>query len=260
MTKTAQAEPKTAANAVPAIPKLVVPLGRGSRGKTWWLRWAIDRAQSQGRAVVVADADRTNATLSHYFEDVTSPPSADDRDVREWIKALIEQQIEQHFTAVLDLGGGDLMLKRVAREFGLIEFFEEYGVQPVAVHLIGPDQDDLAYLTDVEAGGVFAPKATILVFNEALVPSHLTTRGVFEETVRNNPILNRTIERGARLVWMPRLEPATKIDLRRLNFSAARAGHTKPGQTPIGPLDRQLIARWQRAMEEAFQPVADWLP
>jgi hypothetical protein len=50
------------------LPQFIVPLGRGARGKSWWARWAIERAQSQGREIVVADADRTNPTLSSYFE------------------------------------------------------------------------------------------------------------------------------------------------------------------------------------------------
>lgn len=242
------------------IPSFIVPQGRGGRGKTWWIRWAVERAQSQGREVVVADADRTNATLSAYFDGVVTPPSADDRDVREWLAAFIEQQIESRFTAVMDFGGGDLILKRVAREIGLVEFLAQHGIRPVAVHLIGPDRDDLAYLQDVETDGVFAPDATILVLNEALVPPHKTAASAFAETVRSHPILEQTIARGARLVTMPRLEPASEIDLRRLTFAAAEASRVKEGQAPIGVWKRQQIALWRRAMEAAFAPVADWLP
>ena len=98
------------------------------------------------------------------------------------------------------------------------------------------------------------------MLNEALVPIHRTPRAAFEETVQAHPILARTLERGARLVFMPRLEPAGEIDARRLTFAAAEAGRVKSSQTPIGPWRRQQIATWRRAMEEAFAPVADWLP
>lgn len=241
-------------------PSLIVPLGRGARGKTWWSRWLIERAQNRGRDIVVADVDRTNATLSAYFEGVVTPPSADDRDVREWLAAFIEQQIERRFTALLDLGGGDLILKRVAREIGLVDFLATNGIRPIAVHLLGPDRDDLAYLQDVEVEGVFAPEATILVLNEALVPPHRTAATAFQQTVLEHPILVRAIERGARLVTMPRLEPASEIDLRRLTFAAAEAGQVKEGQVPVGLWKRQQIALWRRAMEQAFAPVSDWLP
>ncbi|MBW4025594.1 MAG: hypothetical protein HIU92_21190, partial [Proteobacteria bacterium] len=82
----------------------------------------------------------------------------------------------------------------------------------------------------------------------------------FTETVETHPILAKTLERGARLVWMPRLEPAQDIDTRRLTFAAAEASKVKEGQTPIGPWKRQQIATWRRAMETVFAPVAEWLP
>ena len=241
-------------------PSLIIPLGRGARGKTFWIRWLVERAQSHGREIVVADADRTNATLSAYFDGVLTPPSADDRDVREWLAAFIEQQIERRFTAVIDFGGGDLILKRVAREIGLVGFLGEHGIRPVAAHLIGPDRDDLAYLQDVEANDVFAPAATMLILNAALVPIHRTAATAFGDTVLEHPVLTSTLKRGARLVTMPRLEPASEIDQRRLTFAAAEASQVKPDQAPIGPWKRQQIALWRRAMEEAFAPVAEWLP
>ena len=255
--------PATDRPPVPAIssePRLIVPLGRGSRGKSLWTRWAVERAQSEGREVVVADADRTNPTLAGYFEGVVTPPSADDRDVREWLASFIEAQIAGRFTAVLDLGGGDLVLKRIAREIQLVPFLREHGIRPVAVYLLGADPDDLAYLRDVEADGLFAPEATVIVFNEALVPIHRTPSTAFGETVQGHAILAKTLDRGAKLVWMPRLEPAQEIDARRLTFAAAEASQVKEGQAPIGPWKRQQIALWRRSMEAAFAPVADWLP
>ncbi len=261
--------PKPAASETPADdlanstalthPKFVTLLGRGARGKTWVARWGVGRAHDHGRAVVVADADRTNATLSAFFTDVLTPPSADDADVHDWFAQLCEQQIESRFTLLLDLGGGDLILKRIAREIGLVAFLAAYGIQPVAIHVIGPDRDDLAYLRDVEQGGLFAPEATILVLNEALVPANRSVKTAFQP-VLDHPIFRAALERGAKPVWMPRLAPAHEVDERRLTFEAAVAGHTKNGLPPIGPFNRQLITRWLRAMEQNFAPVADWLP
>jgi hypothetical protein len=241
-------------------PKLVLPLGRGARGKSFFVRWIVERAQSQGRDVVVGDADRTNASLSAFFHGVVTPPSADDRDVREWLANFVERQIEEKFCAVLDLGGGDLILKQVAREFGLVEFLCEHGITPVVFHFIGPDRDDLSYLRDVEQDGILAPPCTALVLNEATVPVHRTASGAFESEVRNQPIFIEVIKRGAVLLRMPRLEPAGDVDSRRLTFAAAEEGRVKDGQQVLGPWKRQQIANWRRAMEESFSPVATWLP
>jgi hypothetical protein len=246
-------------SAGPARPKFIVPLGRGARGKTWWTRWAVERAQDQGRSIVLADADRTNATLSGYFAGVLTPPSADDDDMRDWFAAFCEQQIEDRFTALVDLGGGDLMLKRIAREASLTTLLEGHGIEVVAVHLIGPDRDDLAYLRDMEADGLFAPAATILVLNEGLLPKGRSTQAAFQ-AVMENPIFQAAVRRGAKIVWMPRLTPAHEVDERRITFAAAEASKVKEGQKPIGPFNRQIIANWRRAMEQNFAPVAAWLP
>jgi hypothetical protein len=161
-------------------PKLFTALGRGARGKSTLLKFLVQRAQEQGRDVVIADVDRTNPSLSALFEGVVSPPSADDRDVKEFLAEFIEAQIEKKFTSVVDLGGGDLILKQVARETQLVPFLLRHGITPVAVHLIGTDIDDLAYLHEVEQDAVFAPAATIIVLNEGTVPPHRTAARAFE--------------------------------------------------------------------------------
>ncbi len=250
-------------SAVPNLidrPKLIIPLGRGNRGKTFFVRWAVERAQEQGRSTVIADADRTNATLSAFFENVVSPPSGDERDVREFLATFVEKQIEEGFTAIVDFGGGDTVLKALAREIKLVEFLSANGITPVAVHLIGPDPDDLSYLRDVEQESILAPPFTVLVLNEATVPVHRTAHAAFENAVRSHPILANTVQRGAVVVRMPRLEPAAEVDRARLTFAAAEEGRVEAGQHIIGPWKRQQIAIWRRAMEESFGPVATWLP
>lgn len=251
----------TAASAAgTATPLFILPLGRGTRGKTWWVRWAVDRALAHGRDIVIADADRTNATLSAYFQGVVTPPSADDADMRDWFAAFVERQIAEHFNALIDLGAGDLILKQLAREIGLTAFLERYDIRPVAVHLLGPDPDDLAYLHDVEQDRLFAPAATILVLNAALVPRNRAEKAAFQATVLEHPVFLKALERGATVVWMPRLAVAHEIDARRIAFTAAEDNKVKPGQAPIGPWNRQLIHNWLRDMEENFAPVAHWLP
>ena len=243
-----------------AQPLCVIPLGRGTRGKTWWVRWAVGRALVHGREVVIADADRTNATLSAFFDRVVTPPSADEADMRDWFAAFIERQIADRFTTLIDLGGGDLILKQLAREIGLVGFLERYGICPVAVHLLGPDRDDLAYLHDVEQDGLFAPAATILVLNEALVPRGRSDKAAFQSTILEHPTFLKALDRGAKVIWMPRLAVAHEVDSRRLTFTAAEENQVKPGQTPIGPWNRQLIQNWLADMEGNFAPVAHWLP
>lgn len=236
-------------------PRLYIPLGRGSRGKTFLTRWMVERARNGGRDVVVADIDRTNASLSSYFNDAGRPLSADDRDVEAFFSGLIESQIASNSSVVADFGGGDLIIKRLAREIDLTNFLASNGIEAVAIHLIGPDPDDLAYLESVEDGMVFAPPATILVLNEALCPPHRTPHAAFQETINMHDIFKRTLGRGAQLVRMPRLQPSDEINALRLTFQEA-----EHGQTSLGPWKRQQVSLWRRDMELAFAKISTWLP
>jgi hypothetical protein len=62
---------------------------------------------------------------------------------------------------------------------------------------------------------------------------------------------------------MPRLltaDLAREIERKRLSFAQARDGLAPEGTSPIGVYDRSLVRSWLQQMEEAFAPVAGWLP
>jgi hypothetical protein len=142
-------------------PRAVFAVGRGGRGKTIAYRWMIDRALNQGRPIIIADADRTNQTLAAFFvELVMSPPSAADDDMRPWLDGLLEKAIGQRQSLIVDLGGGDQLLKHVALELGLAEFLTRNAITPVVLHFIGADSDDLAYLREAERDRLLAPEKT----------------------------------------------------------------------------------------------------
>ena len=243
-----------------STPVLALLFGRGGRGKTTTLRFITERAHMQGRAVVVGDADRNNRTLSTYYDGVLSPPSVDDRDVLGWLEQLIDAQIAGKFSAILDFGGGDLILKRAAREWQLPRILAENGVSLLAIHLLGPDPEDLSILGELERDGLIAPERTALILNEALVPPHLSTASAFEESVRTQPVLRAALERGAQLLVMPRLAPMGEIERRRIGFAAAAEGRTGRDLPPLGPVKSHLTRLWLEQMEAVVTPIAMWLP
>lgn len=248
----------TSPNPNPPKPKLILPLGRGGHGKSLWARWMIDRAQSRGREIVVADADRTNPSLAAYFAGVLTPPSAGESDMEDWFAALCEQQALGGFNALIDLGGGDQLLKSIAGQMKLGPFIEALGIEPVAVHLIGPDLEDLTYLRDLEKDELFAPAATILVLNEGLVPGKRSPARAFQE-ILEHPVFKTAAKRGAQPIWMPPLAPAREIALRHITINAADAGRSSERRPPVGPWNRQLITMWRKTMEQNFAPVQAWL-
>lgn len=242
-----------------ARPKLIMPLGRGSRGKTVFLRWAVDRARAAGREVVLADVDRTNQGLKRFFPDAVSPPSASDAAVREWLSALLEDQIARKYTLCLDFGGGDLLVKQLARDVDLVAFLGEYDIEPVAIHMLGADIEDLSYMRDVEEQGVFAPAQTVVVFNLGVTIGNRDPLLAFAP-VADHAITKRVLDRGAVLKRLTRLEAMHEVDARVLSFSAAARGEKGEGEKPLGPFARTILNKWLRATEEEFRDIDHMLP
>ena len=253
-------------------PKLVIPVGRGGAGKSVVVRYLAEQAVRMGRPCVIADGDRTNATLLSFFkglsgstserpEDhgITRPPSSDSIDVQDWITGLLERMIVSRFSVFLDLGGGDQVLKEYARDLELVSFCAGQGVDPVAIHLLGPNIDDLSYLDTVERSGVFAPEKTILALNLGKVPHGMSPVRAFDAIQSHRTFLS-ALERGAKAIVMPRLGCMTEIEARRLLFEDAIMSRVAAGQDPIGPVKRQLVTNWMRDMKAAFGPVSHWLP
>jgi hypothetical protein len=81
----------------------------------------------------------------------------------------------------------------------------------------------------------------------------------FARIVRHSAFVN-AVSRGAIPVWMPKLLPAAQIEMRRLHFRDAAAGHSGQGKTPLGPFDRARVSTWLVAMEANFAGIETWLP
>lgn len=244
------------------IPKLIVPMGRGKTGKTSFLRFVYEEACSQGRCPILADADRTNATLGAFFPgSVETPTSADPEDVKEFINAQLDIVIDEmdagrQKSLLLDIGGGgEFLFKEHARELGLIEYCMTYGIEPVAIHFLGPVIDDLQTLRDMEESGVFSPEKTLIVLAEnELAPGVLPYNGF--NAVKSHKIFLDAIGRGARAVMVPRLKCIDVIDRNRWKFHEAAAANGPCKSRPT----RQYVTMWMREMRKTFSSVSDWLP
>lgn len=247
------AEPPALADG--ARPKLVVPFGRGRVGKSTWTRWATERAISAGRPVVIADGDRTNATLAAFFDGCLRPESDDDWTIKRWLIALTEAVAENGCSTVLDMGAGDMLFQSVAQEYGVAELMESVGVEPVAVHVLGPSLDDLSLLAALESQAIFCPQRTLLVLNEGSIQDGRPFERAYE-AVRGHPVYRAALERGAREVVMRRLSCMAQLDEQRLLFGQAADRTLKN----LGLLSKQSVVIWQRNMEAAHETVRAWLP
>ena len=237
-------------------PRMIIAAGRGKVGKSTILRWAIEQNVAAGSSPVIADGDRTNPTLAAFFPQAIRPPSAEDMDVRDWLNNLADTQIEHRQTVYLDLGGGDQTLRQWTRDLDLGPFLIEHGITPVLLHLLGSDLDDLAYLRDIETS--LKPRHTAIILNEGMVASGRSPLAAFEPVISHS-VFKTSVDRGAKVLKMPRLGCMQEVDRRRLSFADAQAGLVKPGQETFPFTARQMVAIWRRDMATCMEPIRTWI-
>jgi len=237
-------------------PKIVLAAGRGKTGKTLFLRWSVEMAQLGGRNVLLADIDPTNATFSTYFKGVARPDTFNQAAVRDWLQEFMEFAIAGKHTAIIDLGGGDTILRTIAGEMpGFDAMIEEAGLAMVMFYLVGPHPEDLTPAATLGALG-FKPRARAIVLNEGVAPVGQDREHAFARVIAANVYRDETAA-GALALWMPRLHAAEAVEARTASFVAARDGQTEP---PLGVFNRSRVGHWLKAMDEQFAGVKSWMP
>lgn len=240
--------------------KVIFFVGRGKTGKTTAIRWVVERAIANGRVLLMADMDPTNDTFSKFVNGVARPSDpANPALSLKWMERILQHALQSSTSLAIDLGGGDLNLRRAAEQLpNLVSMFEAAEFAVVILYLAGPQEEDLSPLATMMAME-FHPTATAIVLNEAMAEVGDTREASFARVFRHSAF-QAALNRGAIPVWMPKLLPAQQVEVRRLPYQDAAAGHTGHGKTPLGPFDRARVQTWLDAMEANFAGVSTWLP
>ena len=214
-------------------PKLILPIGSGGAGKSFWSRWFIKRAARRGAPLDICDADPlspTRALLPRHAErfDHALRFGLDHQD---WLENKIMTSAESRRSLILDPGP---ML------FGLIEWFahapialaaEELGLDFVTVYLLTPDPDSLPrlpYFLDL-----IKPPRTVIVLNEWRTGADNGAKA-FAHIIADPRVAAARAD-GARIITMPHRPTPNRLD-------------------DLRPHD----AEWLHRMEDNFAPVAAW--
>jgi hypothetical protein len=241
--------------------KALMAIGLGATGKTTLLRWACERAleRSEDDQLVLATVDPVNRELGYYFPETMSPQTQEPTQITAWLEQMLASVMEAKKSIAIDFGGGDTTLSRLLTEVpDLQQMMQDAGVEPVALYPLTPRSSDLTPIAAMAQAG-FRPKAAALILNEGRADS---TRAPLQEfgQIRRHSVYKSAIAQGAVEIWMPRLYAAKAIEDRRLGFRQAVNGEMPVGGLGLGPFDRSRTRHWLAAMEEAFAPIASWLP
>lgn len=247
--------------ATEARPRIITALGKQTRGKTILLRYLAERPRTTDRPLKLLDADPHNPTLDRYFDGVLTPGSVSLEDRRVWIEQQIRDQRDaarrgEPFDTVLDLGGGDHLVAKLAHDVRFTETLDKMGIDLVVFYLLGPSISDLEYFQSLEDAG-FEPKRLGLVFNCGLVTAGRAPVKAFGEVI-NAPLTHLLTERGAKLFHMPALESDCMDAVDRSGARTFREAIAK-----LEDWDEMRLQTWldQSMEKQVAKPLADlgWL-
>ncbi len=237
--------------------------GRGRVGKTVVANTIVQFCREYGANLRVWNADKQNEThsLSSYHPDALRPVADDLEEKRLWLEGRFDEQARLRYDSVLDLAGGDPLVRHLQSETRLIQTLERRMVRTVSWQVLGPDIADLDYLKLSMDGGLFMPEATLLVLNAGLVRTGRAPKAVFAEIMEHRVFVD-AVGRGARVVWFPALSCMTSIADRGLSFAEAKQGITRPGQERLSYFDQARVEIfWDTQIPAFFDSLPrDWLP
>lgn len=250
-----------------------VTLGRGRTGKTTWARWAEERADRAGRQVLLADGDRTNSTLSSFYEEgkVRRPIASDEATAEAWLEEVTGEVVENQSKLVLDMGGGDQVFANVATRHNFNSVLPENGVDVVAWYFMSGGRDDHEVMVNMQ-NRAFAPLRTVIVLNAGLAAVTAAGHDPFAATL-NSSVVKTALKAGAKILRMPAAPLATMIAADNLFIGIRAASERGIPKDPDGnsltdqykPLNlwrTNELKTWLKAMETAHEDagVAGWLP
>ena len=207
--------------------KLILPIGSGRTGKSFWSRWSSIAPPNIARISTSSTAIRSIQRGQLYKNALVPPAIMGDQPA--WFEKTIESAVETRRSALLELGCW--LFDDWLAELPLAETLEENGVDLIAVYLLTPDAYSLPrlpYILDL-----IKPPRTLIVLNEWGFDSD-KARAAFAPILAN-PIVAAAQADGARIVTMPHLDDAEALDairaLRRDGASGAVADcpHSPPG-------------------------------
>ena len=245
-------------------PVLIVAVGRQRVGKTTLLNVLVEKYRSLGAKIDIWNADLHNRThtLSLFYPDALQPDLGTSvEDQQAWIEDRVREQVKHRRDVVLDVGGGVTALNSLIEEVKLVETLERYGVRAVLLYVMGNERADLDYLEKISEGGIFMPKATLIVFNAGLLTGGRSPNTAFNSLMQHKIIL-QAIEGGAEVVRMPALSCMAAVTDRGLSFTDFAAGRQIDGHPESSFFDHERVWLWlNRDMPKFFldAPV-EWMP
>jgi len=151
--------------------------------------------------------------------------------------------VEERVSRVLDLSGGDRVMQEYVRDLALMDFCQDFGIDPTVAVCLGPDMEDFRHAIQLLLSGEFrCDNRTIIVLNEGVIRHGQTTSGAFDP-ILGHPDFEAIVRDRARPVFMRRLTCMATLRDRGLGFYDVLAGKPGEGGTKASPTLFHMIKR-----------------
>jgi hypothetical protein len=226
------------------LPVLIVAVGRGRVGKTTFLNILGQRYRERGAKLEIWNIDTHGETgaIDDFFPDVRRPAFTGVDDRQKWLEEVIAEQAETRCDALLDVGGGDLVLPKMMKDLNLGNVAETMRVRVVVVQLVGPVAADLDHF-DLDAVGSGPNLHTIFVMNAGLVVGDVSPLKAFEHVV-TSPVVKSAVANGGVVTLLPHLVCLDTIVERRMTFSQAGDRKRIGKIEPLSVFDAARVRKW----------------
>ena len=257
----------------PATPQtLVIRHGRGRSGGSTGLDLLIQRARMAGRRIKPLDGDLRSRTLSTLYpateaegapieDGASSPRSEEPADMRAWLSAELDRMIEGHYSAAVDLGGGERVVDEYEQDLEIRDLCDEYAIRLVEICFLGPEEEDFRHVHEIIRRRGLRAHKTLLVLNEGVIRQGQTAEGAFTPLIQSRRF-QELVREGAAPVFMRRLGCMAALRERGLGFYAAVLGMPDRDGIPASPTVRTMVKAWLRQHEAEHEKAGtrEWLP
>lgn len=245
--KSVQAAPSTTQSTARTRSRLIVPVGRGGKGKSWILRNLFELATANNKPSTVFDADPGNRTLADSLSgrvELLQPVDRSEAARIELLRAIIGSASATPQLFFGDLGGNDQSLSKVTGQslneqrksalsaWGLsdapVDLFENLDVTVLYPFSNDPhDITQVKYILD----SPLANKDIVLVQNEGLVTQIDPGATDPWAAIQATPLYAEAIKKGAKVLRFPAIPTHILLALTETGAPFTRAIR---GREPLG--------------------------
>lgn len=234
-----------------------IPIGRGKSGKSTVSRLLVECAKMAGRPLRFSDLDPTNIGLKDTHTDALGPGDAHPVTLHDYTRAEMEKLVEGHESGLMDFGAGNPAFETLLREVNLGRLLKRMNKQLLLFCLLGPHRGDLSQINTFLSLPGLDDAHVVLCLNEGLVPPGREISAL-DAYAQSKPVLD-ALDRGARLIRLPRLSAADRIEDLGLTFRDAALGRANIAGKRLGQIDTQITAEWLLRLPKSFEPIEDWM-